>query len=170
MRKKQFIHHLLAERDKFERLLNQLGFARMITTAGVAGQWSVKDIIAHIMSYEQYTADRMAEILHGESYVPARTYQALESFCEKFGYPDFGSSLLDDDGPNAWIVEKYKNISLDDIVSHEIQAFNAIIAGIETLTEKQLDQHGLFESITRNTAQHYREHSRDIERWLASIG
>ena len=170
MRKKQFIHHLLAERDKFERLLNQLGFARMITMAGVTGPWSVKDIIAHIMSYEQYTADRIAEIVHAEAYTPAQTPAALDAFLEKFGYPDFGSPLLDNDGPNAWIVEKYKNISLDDIVAQEIQAFNTIIAGLETLNEKQLDQHQLFERVTHNTYIHYREHSRDIERWLASIG
>lgn len=170
MRKKSFLHHLLAERDKFERLLNQLGFTRMITMAGVAGPWSVKDIIAHIMSYEQYTADRIGEIIHGESYTPAQTPQALDQFREKFGYPDFGSPLLDDDGPNAWIVEKYRNISLDDIVSHEIQAFSAIVAGLEALTEAQLDQHNLFERVTQNMYAHYREHSRDIERWLASIG
>jgi hypothetical protein len=169
MKKRHFIHNLLAERDKFERLLNQLGFSRMTTMAGVAGQWSVKDIIAHIMSYEQYTADRIAEIMHGEAYTPAATHDALDAFLEKFGYPDFGSALLNDDGPNAWIVEKYKNISLEDIVAHEIQAFSAIISGVEALTETQLDQHKLFERVTTNTYVHYREHSRDIERWLASI-
>jgi len=169
MKKRRFLHHLLAERDKFERLLNQLGFARQITISGVTGQWSVKDIIAHIMSYEQYTADRLAEIIHGEPYTPARTPAELDTFLEKFGYPDFGSDLLDDDGPNAWIVEKYKNISLDDIVAHEIQAFGAIVSGLDALSETQLDQHHLFENITSNTYEHYREHSRDIERWLASL-
>ncbi len=170
MKKRRFIYHLLAERDKFERLLNQLGFSRMTTMAGVAGQWSVKDIIAHIMSYEQYTADRIAEIIHGETYAPAQTQAALDAFLEKFGYPDFGSALLDDDGPNAWIVEKYKNIPLEEIVAHEIQAFSAIVSGVDALTETQLDDHKLFERITNNTYEHYREHSRDIERWLASIG
>lgn len=169
MKKRHFLHHLLAERDKFERLLNQLGFARMTTMAGVAGPWSVKDIIAHIMSYEQYTADRMAEIMHGETYAPAQTQAALDAFLQKFGYPDFGSALLNGDGSNAWIVEKYKNISLEEIVAHEIQAFSAIVAGIETLSESQLDQHHLFERVTHNTYEHYREHSRDIERWLASV-
>lgn len=169
MKKRRFINHLLTERDKFERLLNQLGFSRMTTMSGVAGHWSVKDIIAHIMSYEQYTADRIAEIIHGESYTPAQTAAALDAFLEKFGYPDFGSALLDDDGPNAWIVEKYKNIPLEDIVAHEIQAFSAIISGVEALTEAQLDAHKLFERVTNNTYEHYREHSRDIERWLAAM-
>lgn len=169
MRKRNFIHHLLSERDKFERLLNQLGFSRMTTMSGVAGQWSVKDIIAHIMSHEQFTADRIAEIVHGESYTPATTQAALDAFLETFGYPDFGSPLLDGDGPNAWIVEKYKNVPLEEIVAHEIQAFGAILSGVEALTEAQLDGHKLFERVAINTYEHYREHSRDIERWLASI-
>lgn len=168
MKKRRYIHHLLAERDKFERLLNELGFSRLITTAGVTGQWSVKDIIAHIMSYEQYTADRMTEIIHGEIYLPANTHAELDMFLEKFGYPDFGSPILSGDGSNAWIVEKYKNISLEEVVAHEIQAFNAIISAIETMSEELLDRHHLFEQITNNTYTHYREHSRDIERWLAA--
>jgi hypothetical protein len=168
MKKRRYIHHLLAERDKFEQLLNQLSFSRLTTTAGVAGPWSVKDIVAHIMSYEQFTADRMAEIIHRESYTPASSHEALDAFLEKFGYPDFGSPLLNNYSSNHWIVEKYKNISLEEVVAHEIQAFSAIITAIETLSESQLDQYHLFEQITNNTYIHYREHSRDIERWLIS--
>jgi hypothetical protein len=63
-------------------------------------------------------------------------------------------------------VEKYKNISLEEVVAHEIQAFNAIVHAIETLHISQLEQHHFFEHITNNTYLHYREHSRDIERWL----
>ena len=168
MKKRRYIHHLLNERDKFEQLLNQLSFARLTTTAGVAGSWSVKDIVAHIMSYEQFTADRMAEIIHSESYSPASTPAAFEAFLEKFGYPDFGSPLLNDDGSKDWIVKKYKNISLEEIVAHEIQAFNAIVHAVETISEDLLDKHHFFEQVTNNTYIHYREHSRDIERWLAA--
>lgn len=166
MKKRTFLHHLLNERDKFERLLNQLSFSRLTTVAGVAGPWSVKDIVAHIMSYEQYTADRMVEVIHGEHYTPASNHAEMDAFLEKFGYPDFGSTLLNDEASNTWIVEKYKNISLEEVVAHEIQAFNAIVHAVETLHESQLNQHHFFEHITNNTYIHYREHSRDIERWL----
>jgi hypothetical protein len=167
VRKRRFIQRLLNERDDFELLLNQLGFEKLLTMAGVAGSWSVKDIIAHIMAYEQYTADRLSEAAHGERYIPCATQSALESFCEKFGYPDFGSSLLDDDGPNAWIVDKYKNIPLEELVTLEIHAFATIIAGLEALPDDVLFKQHLLELVARNTSEHYREHRADIVAWLA---
>ena len=104
MTKKQFITKLLHERDKFEQLLNRVGFTRRMTIKGVSGKWSIKDIIAHILAYEQYIADRMSEILQGQPYTPCKTQTALDAFLDEFGYPDFGSSLLEDDTPNTWPV------------------------------------------------------------------
>ena len=101
MTKKILIERLLRERDKFELLLNRVGYTRRMTLTGVSGKWSIKDILAHILSYEQYMADRMHEILHHEVYVPCKTQTALDAFLDQFGYPDFGSPLLDDDAPNA---------------------------------------------------------------------
>ena len=169
MKKRRFIHHLLAERDQFELLLNRLGFSHLTTMAGVTGQWSVKDIIAHIMSYEQFAADRIAGVINGETYSPASTPAKLEKFIDRYGYPDFGSSLQKDEVSNAWIVEKYRNTPLEDIVAHEIQAFGSIISGLEVLTENQIIQYNLFQLVAENTYEHYQEHIQDIYRWLASI-
>src|ERR1044071_2048037 len=118
--KEIFLARLLQERDKFELLLNRVGYTRRMTLKGVSGKWSIKDVLAHVLAYEQYMADRMHEILHHEVYIPCKTQTALDAFADAFGYPDFGSPLLDDDGPNAWVVEKYKNVSLDDVVTQEL--------------------------------------------------
>ena len=166
MTKKQFLSKLLQERDRFEILLNRAGFTRHMTMKGVAGHWSIKDIIAHVWAYEQYIADRMHEILQGESYVPCRTYNALEAFTDEFGYPDFGSPLLDDDTANGWVFEKLRNIPLEDIVAQEIQAFNSIVAALEAMPEESIQRHNLFERVADNTFQHYRDHIRDIRAWL----
>ena len=164
--KKQFIEKLLRERDKFELTLNGVGYTRRMTLKGVTGKWSIKDILAHILSYELYIADRMNEILHGQEYAPCKTQSALDAFLDEFGYPDFGSPLLDDDAPNAWVVEKYKNVSLEDVVAQEIQAFSSIVTMLEKMPQKLIEQHNLFERITNNTSKHYREHLRDIRQWL----
>jgi hypothetical protein len=166
MLKKQFVTKLMHERDKFESLLNRVGYTRRMTLKGVSGKWSIKDMLAHILAYEQYIADRMNEIVHGEEYVPCRTQNALDAFLDEYGYPDFGSPLLDDDGSNEWITEKYKNVSLDDVISQEIQAFVAIISSLEKMPDETINRHNLYERVANNTYRHYREHSTDIKRWL----
>ena len=166
--KEIFLARLLRERDKFELLLNRVGYARRMTLKGVTGKWSIKDMLAHILAYEQYIADRMNEILHGEEYAPCKTQNALDAFLDEYGYPDFGSPLLDDDAPNEWVTEKYKTVSLDDIVAQELQAFAAIVTSLEKMSEDMLNRHLLYDRIANNTYRHYREHSADIKRWLRS--
>jgi hypothetical protein len=164
--KEIFLARLMHERDKFELLLNRVGYTRRMTLKGVSGKWSIKDMLAHILAYEQYIADRMNEILHGEEYVPCRTQNALDAFLDEYGYPDFGSPLLDDDTPNEWIAEKYKNVSLDDIVTQEIEAFAAIMTSFEKMPEEMINRHRLYDRVANNTFWHYREHAADIRRWL----
>jgi hypothetical protein len=166
MTKKQFIAKLLHERDKFELLLNRVGYARRMTLKGVSGRWSIKDILAHILAYEQYIADRMNEILHGEHYRPCKTQTALDAFLDEFGYPDFGSPLLDDDAPNAWVVEKYRSVSLEEIVAQELQAFASVVSTLEKLPDRLIEQHNIFDRVANNTYKHYREHIHDIKDWL----
>src|SRR4030095_30224 len=126
--KEIFLARLSRERDKFELLLNRVGYTRRMTLKGVSGKWSVKDILAHVLAYEQYIADRMHEVLDGETYIPCQTKNALDAFLDEFGYPDFGSPLLDDDGPDTWVAEKYQHVSLEDVIAEEIQAFAYIIS------------------------------------------
>jgi hypothetical protein len=164
--KKQFISKLLNERDKFELLLNRIGFTRRMTMKGVSGVWSIKDIIAHIWAYEQYIADRINEIVHGETYTPCINPKALDVFRDEFGYPDFGSALLDDDTANAWVYEHYKNISLEDIVAQELQAFTSIVSVLEAMPEETITHHNLYNRVADNTSFHYREHIRSIKAWL----
>lgn len=166
MSAKTFVTRLLRERDKFELLLNRVGFTRRMTMKGVSGAWSIKDILAHIWAYEQYFADRMDEILRGERYTPCKTQNALDAFIDEFGYPDFGSPLLDDDGPNAWVYERYRNVPLEDIVAQEMQAFISIVSAFENMPEELISRHNLFERAADNTIHHYREHIKDIKRWL----
>ena len=166
MSKKLFIAKLLQERDKFELLLNRVGYTRRMTLKGVSGKWSIKDILAHILAHEQYMADRMHEILNHEIYVPCKTQTALDAFVDAFGYPDFGSALSDEDTSNDWIVEKYKNVSLDDVVTQELQAFASIISALEQMTEEKINKHNLNERIANHTFKHYRDHIKDIRAWL----
>ena len=85
MNKQLFISRLIREREKLELLVNRIGFTRKLTMPGVLGKWSVKDVIAHLLAHEQYLADRLEEILHGEVYLPCKTQTALDAFLDEFG-------------------------------------------------------------------------------------
>ena len=165
-----FLARLMRERDKFELLLNRVGYTRRMTLKGVAGKWSIKDVLAHILAFEQYLADRMHEILHDQPYTPCKTQTSLDAFLDEFSYPDFGSPLLDNEAPNEWVVEKYKNVSLDDVVSQEIQAFSSIISALEQMPEETITQHNLYNRVINHTYEHYREHMHDIKDWLKVNG
>ncbi|MGE5375047.1 MAG: hypothetical protein ACM3XO_08305 [Bacteroidota bacterium] len=161
-----FLARLMRERDKFELLINRIGFTRRLTIPGVLGKWSTKDLLAHVLVYEQYMADRMQEIQNGESYLPCKTQNALDAFLDLYGYPDFGSPLLDDETPMEWVVEKYKHVSLEDIIIQELNAFASIVASLERMNEETIGRHNLYERIASNTYKHYREHIRNIRSWL----
>ncbi len=156
----------MRERDRFELLLNRVGFTRRMTVKGVSGNWSIKDILAHVWAYEQYIADRMNEIAHGEHYTPCKTHNALDAFLDEHGYPDFGSPLVDDESVNEWVFEKYKRVALEEIVAQELQAFASIHAALEGISDETLGKHNLLERVADNTLHHYRHHMRDIRRWL----
>ena len=165
-----FIKRLLNERDKFELLLNRVGYVRRMTLKGVAGKWSIKDILAHIWAYEQYIADRMHEIVHNQPYSPCKTQTALDAFLDEFGYPDFGSPLLNEHSPNEWLVERYTNVSLDDVIAQELQAFSAIIEAFEMLTENKIKSHNIYNRVIKHTYEHYRDHTHEIKHWLKVNG
>ena len=134
------------------------------------GNGQLTDILAHIWAYEQYIADRMQEILHSQPYTPCKTQTALDAFLDEFSYPDFGSPLLDDDSPNEWIIDRYKNVSLEDVVAQELQAFSSIISAFEQMPSETILRHNIQNRVIKHTYEHYREHILEIKRWLKING
>jgi hypothetical protein len=169
MNKITFLPRLQRERDKFELLLNQVGFTRQMTMKGVSGNLSIKDLLADILTREQFIADRLSELLHGEGYSPCTSHSAMENFQDKFGYPDYESPLLEKDIRSHIVTYKHKNIGLDDIVEQELAAYENIISALEKLTQDQCLDNDLFHRIAEHTYKPYRRTSLEINRWLRSI-
>lgn len=169
MNKILFTSRLMQERDRFELLLNRVGFTRRMTMKGVAGSLSIKDLLADILTREQFIADRLNEILHGETYSPCTSHTALDNFQAKFGYPDYESPLLEKEIRNHIVTYKHKNIGLDEIVEQELAAYGNIITALERLSHNQCLDHDLFHRIAEHTYKPYRRISLEISRWLKSI-
>jgi hypothetical protein len=169
MEKVLFLERLQRERDKFELLLNHVGFARCLTMRGVVGNLSVKDLLADILAREEFIADRMGEILHGETHIPCKTQAALEAFRNEFGYSDYDSPLLINSQPDDWMMNKHRNIPLNEIVANEIQAYLGIVATLERMPREKINQHNLLNRAADQTYFQYRHHAMNIRHWLKSI-
>ncbi len=169
MNKTQILERLQNERDQFELLLNQVGFARRLTLRGVSGGLTVKDLLAEVLSREQFIADRLSEIHHGESYAPSASFSALENFHKEFGYPDYESPLIEKNKRDLTVLGAYKNIAFDEIVSQEIAVYGNIVELIETLSPLQFSDHDLSHRIPEHTYRPYRHMQTLIHRWLEQI-
>jgi len=169
MNKIIFLPRLQRERDKFENLLNQVGFTRQMTMAGVVANLSIKDLLADILTREQFIADRLNEILHGECYWTSTSHTAFENFHKENGYPDYESSLCEKEKRNHLVIHKYKNIGLDDIVEQELAAYASILSAMIKLTHNQCLDHDLFHRVAEHTYKPYHRISTEINRWLKSL-
>ena len=169
MNKVLFISRLMQERDKFEILLNRVGFKRQMTMNGVLGSLSIKDMLADVLTREQFIADRLSEILHGEIYWNSTSHTALENFQHDHGYPDYESPLIEKEKLDQVVTYKYKNIGVDDIVEQELAAYTNIVTALEKLSHDQCLEHDLFHRIAVHTYKSYRRTSIEINRWLKSI-
>lgn len=166
MNKTILIERLQHERDQFELLLNRVGFARRLTMKGVTGHLTVKDLLADVLSHEQFIADRLSEVLHNEVYAPSASFTALENFQRQYGYPDYESPLFEKDNPISLVTDMYANIEFDEMVSQELAVYSSIVESFNQLTHHQCLDHDLFHRVAEHTYRPYRRTSTAINRWL----
>jgi len=113
---------LETEHAHWVAILDEVGPARM-TTPGVEGDWSVKDVIGHVTYYERVVRDRLQASLEGREFVrPA--YEAPAG--------------LDMDSRNAWIYDRIKALSLEDVLRESGEVSPPILAAVQTLTDDDL--------------------------------
>ncbi len=133
------------EHERLEAILATLGDEQM-TTPGVAGEWTVKDHLAHITWWEQ----RVIRVLgHGE--------------------PDpLDAMPIEDkstDGINADVYAQNRDRSLADVRASFDDSYQQMLRLIETVPDEVFaDQRR--DWISGNADGHYEEHRRMFEAWL----
>jgi hypothetical protein len=144
------------ERAEWEALLAQVGEARM-TEPGVEGQWSVKDIVAHLTWYDRTVVEGAQTGIRGERFV--RT----------------GLRALGTDERNERIAVESHNRPLRDVLADSRQAFDQVLAVVRACPDDVLNDGRLtglpddvppWVLVANNTYKHYREHGRAIRAWL----
>lgn len=156
MTKAQLIETLRTKRAEWEAAIAKVNVNRMTQTQ-VAGYWSVKDLIAHVGSYERWYADRLQENLNGIVYTPQET------------------DWMDTDARNEVFYQRSKDRSLGEVRETEQQAFDDLMRGVEANSEAFLIEPQVFpgapgpmvvwQMLRGDVYGHYDLHIPQIEAW-----
>ncbi len=156
MTRDEFLRRLKAEREAWEKLLGQVPREHM-EEPGVAGAWSVKDLIAHITWHEK----EMCDLLD--------TRQLI-------GSPWW---LLPTDERNANIHEANRDRPLDDVLDEAVTHYPIILEAVMILTDEEFADPATFadmpldwlpgDILAQNTYLHYADHATALRRWLAEL-
>jgi hypothetical protein len=147
-----FLDSLRSGRAEWEALLAQISTDRM-TQPGVEGDWSIKDIIAHVTWHER----EIEGVLRARALV--------------------GSELWDLplDQRNAAIFEQNRDRPLNDVLEESRQVFPQLLELAESLSDEDLNDPHHFQGmpedwlpwglVADNTFTHYPDHIASIRAW-----
>lgn len=127
----------------------------------VAGDLSVKDIVAHITDWEAWMLLRIRSAAAGEALAP-RMVESSEGM------------VTDIDGINAAIAERYKDVDWQTVWEDFLRTHEDASGELEQMSERDMfdplrvrEVTGLTEGtgvdlIVSNTSEHYREHFEEL--------
>jgi hypothetical protein len=118
MKKSELLDWLQEEYQQWEAFLDQIEPARM-DQPGVNGDWSMKDIVAHLTGWQPRLITRIQAAQRGEAEPP----------------PPWPAHLQTEDEVNAWIYETNHGRSVNDVLDESHQVFQQLLAVIEGLPE-----------------------------------
>jgi Protein of unknown function (DUF1706) len=148
---------LRTESEKWNTLLTQVGLDRM-EIPGVEGDWSVKDLVAHLTWYEQAVVEGAEQALRTGAFTRRRPA---------------GVSV---DEQNVAIAAESRTQSVSAVLADADAVFARLLILIETCPTDILNDParlGLPEDMTpwmgvaNNSYAHYREHMPALRAWLA---
>jgi len=147
-----------ADRRFWRGLVAEIGRERM-NEPGPMGEWSFKDLAAHLAAWRNYRIPAIEAVARGEP-VPAPPWPA--------GMPED-----DYDAINAWFQERDRNRTLDDVLNEYDSSFERLAVALEALPEAVAhDPHGLpwmggEAAIDADFTEHlHEEHVPAVRAWL----
>lgn len=152
MKKEQVINKLAQAWDEFNESFAGLS-DEQIAHSAVTGDWTVKDLIAHISWWEEEALKHLPHILQGIT--PPRykdAYGGLDAF-------------------NAFMSEKKHSLSLDEIQKQAVESHHRLIHYLGTIPEEYFKTETRFRRRLRlDTYSHYPEHTQAIRVWRTKNG
>ncbi|GHO84897.1 DinB family protein [Dictyobacter formicarum] len=148
MDKQQLLKKLEREWTAFNESYTDLSDSQL-TEPGVVGDWSVKDILAHVSTWEEEALKYLPLIITGSR--PPR-------------YIQFGGI----DAFNARMTEQKRDLTLSDILKKRDETHHQLIDYIQEIPEEHFTRETRFRHRLRlDTYGHYPQHARAIREWRA---
>jgi hypothetical protein len=117
------------------------------TEPGVAGDWSVKDILAHLTTWEEEALQYMPLITKGRRPPRYITYGGIDAF-------------------NAQTTEQKRDLSLPEVLRQLDETHDRLIDYLQSVPEEQFTRESRFRRRLRlDTYSHYPLHARMIREW-----
>src|SRR5262249_51950191 len=153
MRKAEVVEALRTTRQDLEELLAAMTPGQM-RRPGVAGDWSVKDVLAHLLWYQR----EELELIRESELAASPLWEVAQ------------------DPRNRLIREELGELPLDEVLDELRQVFAGFVAAVERLSDEDLVTPGRFpgtsperlpwQDIADNSWMHEREHVAGIRSWL----
>jgi hypothetical protein len=147
----ELLDGLAAARDEFLAALADIDPA-LRTTPGLVGEWSARDLLAHVGYWSGHAGESLHRAELGE-------------------LNEFGRDDLSVDDRNEVVTRVARETDYATVASREQGAYEAFVARLaavdpESLSDRDADGDTLEEVIGFDGADHYREHTLDIRAWF----
>lgn len=158
--KGQILAAIEREREAWENLLVEVGEARMLEP-GAMGEWTFKDLVAHITGWRTRSLRRLEAVANGQP-EPA---------------PPWPAGLPTDDEINDWIYAANADRLLGEVVSESRESFARLAEIVQMLPDDALADPDRFPWLEGDAlgeviidgsffSHYYEEHEADVRRWL----
>jgi hypothetical protein len=149
----QLVRDLEQARNEFRASYQGLSDGQM-TRLGAVGEWSVKDVLSHVASWEEVVLPDLARIARGDT----PTLASMDLYTANF------------DGFNAMIMSLRRNLPLDQVL-RELGIVRAdFMAAISRLPDSVLAEGHFARILFQITAEHDKEHAGHILEWRKGEG
>ena len=159
--KSALLEQIAREHDFWQQLLAEIGEEHMLEP-GATGDWSFKDVVAHLNGWRSQSLARLEAAQHG--YAPAA--------------PPWPADLDEDDATdqiNAWIAQTSRDYSLQAVLDEYGNSFQHMPAAVTALSEHELTEldhyswlqgYALADVITHSFEHLHADHEPVLRAWL----
>jgi hypothetical protein len=124
----------------------------LLREPGVTGGWSIRDIVAHVTTWEEEALKHLPFIIDGKK--PPKysvAYGGIKAF-------------------NAYTTEEKKNLSLSEVLRQQENTHRRLVEFIESTSEDQFSSATRFRHRLRlDTYSHYPKHAAAIRKWREQL-